>query len=89
MTAFLLALIIAPLYDSRYAALSKVHATGVLFFKNETADKCGRLMNGATGSKSLTAIDLAELKSLVLTQGIRKSKDLQIPARVIKHTVSN
>jgi hypothetical protein len=68
LTAFSLALIIALLYDSRYAALSKVHATGVLFFKNETADKCGRLMNGATGSKSLTAIDPAELKSLVLTQ---------------------
>ena len=45
-----------------------MRATGVLFFKNETADKCGRLMNGATRSKSLTAIDLAELKALVLTQ---------------------
>jgi hypothetical protein len=75
LTAFSLALIIAPLYDSRYAAPSKVHATGVLFFKNETADKCGRLMNGATGSKSLTAIDSAELKSLVLTQWKRKLID--------------
>ena len=65
------------------------------FFKNETADKCGRLMNGATRSKSLTAIDLAELKSLVLTQWKESllmetlARNLSIPARVIKHTVSN
>ena len=52
-------------------------------------------MNGATRSKSLTAIDLAELKALVLTQWKESllmetsARNLSIPARVIKHTVSN